>query len=280
MLLARTTQPLEMAFGVRQGVHHTLADYADQPDIAMAALTSSNTVLLPIVGVNESHKSANVSAFRLLRLAQQATRLGFAMIPVPAVFSSPCCYGIIKAFEDAAGRCAASRFEYCILTESDAALHPDLLREATLTAQMLPATWQVLHLCSGFVWGRARRSNAASDSRLRWRMNPEWPIANDRGGRYFEEWPRELDCGPGHWNEPGCPLLPGGPATLLVRRKHALRYQALLQLKKVKWHSPDMIAAHEVRPGLDFLAREPQLCYETFFGSTYASNSCQSPPCS
>ena len=142
------------------------------------------------------------------------------------------------------------------ILEDDAEMHPDFCTELSKTLVDLPPSWEVLHLCPGFAWGRRFRDHESRPAQFR----PERRFrARGLTARVWD--------GP-----PDNKAWLGGPEAYIVNSKsfwlpvmeHMRRGMGITDV--------DLTLSAFKRPGLHFVARNPPLCKEADRGFSVREN--------
>ena len=63
---------------------------------------------------------------------------------------------------DALAACGRSSHKWCLILDEDARLHPSFVAELQRTTCELPPSWQLLHLCPGFMNVRGAGDNTTA----------------------------------------------------------------------------------------------------------------------
>jgi hypothetical protein len=149
-------------------------------------------------------------------------------------------------------------FDYAILCDDDFYPINEFLEEVNKTIDVLPPTWRCLHLCPGYLWGRAFRNYTKIG-----RLNPEHTMQDipfHESGRYY------LRCDSKQYVEKQFWL--GGPIAFVLPRQYADIYlQEFIHLYNANPANNDVILTHMLNEN-DFVCREPMLGFENEQGGT------------
>ena len=170
-----------------------------------------------------------------------------------------------------------------VYLEDDTGLVDGFRRELLRTVRDLPDSWEVLHLCPGFLWGH--RIETGKTVRLydpsfafKGRLDPNPPAGvrkyilrqakRTKNGRAFSpRWP----CPP----KKGCPKttvnFPGAPTAMVVRNARAARrllHQCDKERRRAERRPIDVFLQAHIVAGRVLAAAEPQLCYHRYTGGS------------
>jgi hypothetical protein len=100
--------------------------------------------------------------------------------------------------------------EYALICDDDFFPIPNFMEELNATMDKLPEDWRSLHLCPGYLWGRAKRNASKLGC-----LNPEGNIdamEKDESGRLFVNVDAKYCYNKFMWL--------GGPIAFIVNKKH------------------------------------------------------------
>ena len=134
--------------------------------------------------------------------------------------------------------------------EDDTILHQHFCTELTKTLADLPMSWEVLHLCPGFAWGRMFHDHESRPVEFR-------PERNFRArGLTARVWD-----GP-----PDNRAWLGGPEAYIVNSKSFWLPVMERMRRGIGITDVDLTLSAFKKPGLHFVARKPPLCKESDLG--------------
>lgn len=142
--------------------------------------------------------------------------------------------------------------KFVIVAEDDVQFCSNFRYELKQTIDDLPKEWRTLHLCPGYYWGRSKGEPAHT-----YRLNPEEYVhPHDEAMRMSE---RVFRC-PVHGNAWG------GPIAILLTPSRAADLHSILKLSNGTIYDDEFMRI--VGDDFDFVARDPQLCYENQQGGS------------
>jgi hypothetical protein len=153
-------------------------------------------------------------------------------------------------------------FDYGLICDDDFCPAPNFLEELNKTVALLPPNWRALHLCPGYLWGRAYR-----DMTKIGHLNPEYNmdgIPYHESGRFYMNCNNQVYVRKNFWL--------GGPIAVLLNKKNVDNYlqHFLFQYTNTKLNN-DVIFTLILTPD-DYVCREPLLGYENEEGGTTFHN--------
>lgn len=151
-----------------------------------------------------------------------------------------------------------TNFDYCIICDDDFYPIDNFLFELNKTFELLPKNWRALHLCPGYLWGRAFR-----DTEKIGKLNPEYnmdDIPFHNSGRFY------INCNSNLYFKNKFWL--GGPIAILVNKNNidSLILDFVKQYE-ISNANNDVILTQILNDN-DFICREPQHGYEKEEGGT------------
>jgi len=153
-----------------------------------------------------------------------------------------------------------TNLDYGIICDDDFCPSENFLEDLNKTVALLPPNWRSLHLCPGYLWGRATR-----DMTKIGHLNPEYNmdgIPYDKSGRFYMNCNNQIYARRHFWL--------GGPIAVLLNKKsvddfheHFITQYTHLTKKL----NNDVVFTLMLTP-YDFICREPILGYENEEGGT------------
>jgi len=148
--------------------------------------------------------------------------------------------------------------QFVLISQDDVHFHREFVRELTCTLGELPTSWRSLHLCPGYLWGRARAFFTYPEAGM---MNPEGYVPPSKYSRLFR-------------GVLGTIAL-GGPMAFIIRcgrvQEMVFSIKDMLAGKSSQHH--DDVTLQRVSTQDDYVARNPQLCVEWTQGGSEFMNS-------
>ena len=145
-----------------------------------------------------------------------------------------------------------SEYDYGLICDDDFFPIDDFMNELNKTVELLPNDWSCLHLCPGFLWGRASRDKSKIGH-----LNPDASINElsfHESGRFFN------NCSNKQYYSIKCWL--GGPEAFIIRKESVDRFIILFtEYFKRNRQITDIIMTCMLNDRT-FICREPQLGYE------------------
>ena len=149
-----------------------------------------------------------------------------------------------------------SNYTYGIICQDDFFPINNFLSELNRTVALLPDTWECLHLCPGFLWGRKFRDKSKIGQ-----LNPEYYMDKNKfdyhtSGRFF------INCDPKTYYEHS--MWVGGPVAFII--KHTAINKFIKDYKQ-NFDNDDRALVRIFNINT-FICRNPQLGYEEECGGT------------
>ena len=167
---------------------------------------------------------------------------------------------MLEAFEK-------SNYQYGIICQDDYFPIDNFLQELNKTIKLLPVSWECLHLCPGFLWGRRWRDKSKIG-----KLNPVFHLDKNifkfhKSDRFF------IDCDPKEYGRREA--IVGGPVAFII--KHSCISQFIKRYKANFDHDDRTLV--KIFNKNTFLCREPQLGYEECCGgyTVQFNNKIQAP---
>jgi len=153
-----------------------------------------------------------------------------------------------------------SNYKYGIICQDDFFPIDNFLQELNKTMELLPDTWECLHLCPGFLWGRKFRDKSKIGQ-----YYPEYNMEKTtfnyhKSGRFF------IDCNPKEYYNHNLWL--GGPVAFII--KHTCITQFIHKYKQNFDHDDRTLV--NILNNNTFICRNPQLGYEEECGGPSINN--------
>ena len=156
---------------------------------------------------------------------------------------------MLKTFEK-------SNYKYGIICQDDFFPIDNFLQELNTTIELLPDTWECLHLCPGFLWGRQFRDKSKIGQYCPEYNMDKTTFNYHKSGRFF------IDCNPKEYYDHNLWL--GGPVAFII--KHACITQFIHKYKQNFDHDDRTLV--NMLNNNTFICRNPQLGYEEECGGT------------
>ncbi len=150
--------------------------------------------------------------------------------------------------------------EYTILCDNDFCPSENFLADLNKTVALLPPNWRSLHLCPGYLWGRATRDNTKIGH-----LNPEYNmdgIPYHESGRFYMNCNNQIYARRHFWL--------GGPIAVLLNKNsvdHFHQHFITQYTHLPKKLNNDVVFTLMLTP-YDFICREPMLGYENEEGGS------------
>ena len=149
-------------------------------------------------------------------------------------------------------------FDYAILCDDDFYPINEFLEEVNKTIDRLPPNWRSIHLCPGYLWGRAFRNYKKIG-----RLNPEHNMQDipfHESGRFYQQCDGKLYAEKQFWL--------GGPIAFVIPRDEVDAFlQEFIDAYHANPANNDVILTRILNEH-DFVCREPMLGFENEQGGT------------
>jgi hypothetical protein len=153
-----------------------------------------------------------------------------------------------------------TNLDYGIICDDDFCPSENFLEDLNKTVALLPSNWRSLHLCPGYLWGRATRDKTKIGH-----LNPEYNmdgIPYHESGRFYMNCNNQIYIRRHFWL--------GGPIAVLLNKKsvdHFNQHFITQYRHLVKKLNNDVVFTLMLTP-YDFICREPMLGYENEEGGS------------
>lgn len=153
-----------------------------------------------------------------------------------------------------------TNLDYGIICDDDFCPSDNFLEDLNKTVALLPPNWRSLHLCPGYLWGRAKR-----DITKIGHLNPEYNMVGipyHESGRFYMNCNNQIYTRRHFWL--------GGPIAVLLNKKsvdHFHQHFITQYTHLTRKLNNDIVFTLILTP-YDFICREPMLGYENEAGGT------------
>jgi hypothetical protein len=151
-----------------------------------------------------------------------------------------------------------TNFDFGIICDDDFNPTNSFLQDLNETLELMPKNWRTLHLCPGYLWGRAFK-----DLNKVGHLNPEYDMSNipyHESGRFY------INCGSEPYNNKSFWL--GAPIAFIINKNNVDTLLSEFINKYNECNSNNDVILKYILNENDFICREPLLGFENEEGGT------------